>query len=529
MDPATPALSARLVAGHEGFAGEAELLGLDLSAERSKARRGAVTMAAHALWVVGATRLTAEALLLGPWPPALGDWLSRRVRRVYAAGPGDARDTPGRVVAVDAPLDALPFRAADLDACVLYAASGPLARPKALRAQLRACATMLRDLGPLVVVAKPSALGAGTPDELEQRLLDAGPWSIVTPVDDALPAGADAVQVVLRRRRRRLPMPPRPPAQSIAAVTAPPPDAVLAMATLLVDPITVVDGGVRGGFHERWTQLRPNVRLVGFDFDKEECTRLTRELAGVVDATLVPLALGSEEGTATAHQPGPPAGASLLPPEGTDLGTGHLVGIPGEEHDTRSEVEVVRLDRWLRHAGIDLVDVLKLDIEGGELEALRGAEDALGTVRAIECEVHFNPNSVGTPLYGELDTWLRERGFVLWRMRDLAHYRLKEARGARLPVTVETSFYQGADEQVEPGHHPGLPGQLMWANAHWLHESVFKPPAGDWTDRVRDAVITRALGFHDAAYVCLRHALASSPPADIAEALIATLALEDPV
>lgn len=510
------------------LAAEAETLGLDLSMERSAAARWSAAMAAHALWVSGVTRLHSEALLLGPCPPDLADWLSKRVHRVYAAAPADAREAPDRVLTLDAPLDALPFGTADLDACVVHAVTGPLAKAPALRSQLRACATALRDLGVLVVVVRPSTLGVDTPDELERQLLDSGQWSVVQPVADAAPGASTAVQIVLRRRRRRIPMPPQPPAPGLAAITAPLPDAVLVMATLLVDPITVVDGGVRGGFHERWVNLRPNVRLIGFDMDAEECARLTKELGGVADATIVPLALGAKAGRATAHQPAEASGSSLLAPDDSDAITSHLVPVPGSTQVGRQTVEVVRLDEWVREAEAGPIDVLKLDIEGGELEALRGAEGILDHVRAVECEVHFNPNAAGTPLYGEVDAWLRARGFVLWRLRDLAHHRLLDAVGARLPVTMEAAYFQGSEERVEPASYAGLPGQLMWANAHWVHESVFNPRAVSWTDRIRDAVITRALGFHDAAYVALRHALASNPPADISEAIAATLALEDP-
>lgn len=511
------------------MAGEAELLGLDLSLERSRAARGSVTMAAHALWVAGATRLNSEVLLAGPWPVDLGNWLAHRVHRVFAAAPADTtRSGPGRVVTLDAPLDELPFGTANLDAVAVQAVQGPLAKRAALLPRLKSYATALRDLGVLVVVVRPKTLGADTPDELEQALVDSGPWSVVDPVADAAPGSNQAVQIVLRRRRRRVPMPPRPPAQGMTAITAPPPDAVLAMATLLVDPITVVDGGVRGGFHERWVGLRPNVRLIGFDIDADECARLAREIGGSADATLVALALGDKARKATAHRPKEASGASLLASAAGDPSTSHLVPVPGSEQVGSDEVQVVRLDDWARKEGVDHVDVLKLDIEGGELDALRGAEKVLKGVRAVECEVHFNPNLPGVPLYGEVDAFLRERGFVLWRLRDQAHYRLSDAVGARLPVTMESDYFQGSESKVEPAVRAGLAGQLMWANAHWLHESVFKPPRGTWTDRVRDAVVTRALGFHDASYVALRHALATAAPPDVAEAIAATLALEDP-
>lgn len=47
------------------------------------------------------------------------------------------------------------------------------------------------------------------------------------------------------------------------------------------------------------------------------------------------------------------------------------------------EVAVVTLDDYVRQNGIDRVDLLKLDIEGAELLALRGATDLLGRLRPV--------------------------------------------------------------------------------------------------------------------------------------------------
>jgi FkbM family methyltransferase len=43
----------------------------------------------------------------------------------------------------------------------------------------------------------------------------------------------------------------------------------------------------------------------------------------------------------------------------------------------RQRVQTIRLDAWLKKAGVNKVDFIKLDVEGGELDALRGAEHLL--------------------------------------------------------------------------------------------------------------------------------------------------------
>jgi FkbM family methyltransferase len=65
---------------------------------------------------------------------------------------------------------------------------------------------------------------------------------------------------------------------------------------------------------------------------------------------------------------------------------------------------------------IPRIDLLKLDVQGFELEALRGAEPALDRIEAIYCEAQFEELYRGGPLAGEIFAWLHARGFELLRM-----------------------------------------------------------------------------------------------------------------
>ena len=59
-----------------------------------------------------------------------------------------------------------------------------------------------------------------------------------------------------------------------------------------------------------------------------------------------------------------------------------------------------------------LPDMLNLDIQGAELEALKGAVGLLGGVRWVYTEVSSEELYVGQSLVPELDRWLGERKFV---------------------------------------------------------------------------------------------------------------------
>jgi len=62
---------------------------------------------------------------------------------------------------------------------------------------------------------------------------------------------------------------------------------------------------------------------------------------------------------------------------------------PPIDHPLReTTVEAVPLDHYLRKRGIGQIDVMKIDVEGGEIDAFRGAGDVLSVIRPlIICEV----------------------------------------------------------------------------------------------------------------------------------------------
>jgi FkbM family methyltransferase len=72
-----------------------------------------------------------------------------------------------------------------------------------------------------------------------------------------------------------------------------------------------------------------------------------------------------------------------------------------------------KLDTILRQAGQEPseVDVLVLDTEGAELICMKGAEATLTNVQYIQTEISTKPVYTGGVLYGELNSWLYERGF----------------------------------------------------------------------------------------------------------------------
>ncbi len=77
------------------------------------------------------------------------------------------------------------------------------------------------------------------------------------------------------------------------------------------------------------------------------------------------------------------------------------------------EVQQVTLDMFCTQNAINRIDILKLDIQGGELLAFQGAKKNLQAqaVKCIFCEVEFRPLYKDQPLFWDITSHLRSVGY----------------------------------------------------------------------------------------------------------------------
>lgn len=267
-------------------------------------------------------------------------------------------------------------------------------------------------------------------------------------------------------------------------------DQLYRLAESMPEPAIVVDVGCRWGAESFWLKL-PKIQVIGFDPDEEECRRLTA-LAGDAAVHYVPVALGPQAGPARLHLTEQPACSSLYPPDVSLIDTRPSLSVITPVGQT--EIQLQRLDDWCAAESVDRVHYLKVDTQGSELGVLQGAERTLETVRVVEAEVEFNPIYEGQPLFGDVDAYLRERGFVLWRLSQLAHYCLPQ--GLSDFPTNEIHYY----DVTHPVQVAGTGGQLYWANAFYVRkEMAFPRDSVPWEAGLTDAVLTGALGYWDLA------------------------------
>jgi len=73
---------------------------------------------------------------------------------------------------------------------------------------------------------------------------------------------------------------------------------------------------------------------------------------------------------------------------------------------------MIRLDQFCEEQKC-IPDFLKIDVQGYELEVLKGAEGILSSVEVVYTEVNHLEIYAGVPLASELIGWLAQRGFAL--------------------------------------------------------------------------------------------------------------------
>jgi FkbM family methyltransferase len=89
------------------------------------------------------------------------------------------------------------------------------------------------------------------------------------------------------------------------------------------------------------------------------------------------------------------------------------------------KVPTSTVDVFCAEQAIDYISILKLDIQGAELAALRGAEAMLQrqAIELIYCEVEFRELYAGQALYHEIADYLAVHGYQLWNFYNLVRTR----------------------------------------------------------------------------------------------------------
>jgi FkbM family methyltransferase len=180
-------------------------------------------------------------------------------------------------------------------------------------------------------------------------------------------------------------------------------------------PHVVFDVGAHEGwFLHSWKDWSPHAEVHAFE-PAAEAYEKSRELYGG-DSSLVfnNVAVGRKSGTLEFKVfEGSPVSSSFLDPvaetwRAIDYHTGAIVP---------RAVPVITLDDYTQTCRIRAIHLIKIDVQGYELEVLEGAKETLRITDYVFVEAAIRPLYHGAPRFTHVHDWLDAQGFHLIAMR----------------------------------------------------------------------------------------------------------------
>jgi FkbM family methyltransferase len=150
-------------------------------------------------------------------------------------------------------------------------------------------------------------------------------------------------------------------------------------------------------------------RIVSFEPMLAAFTELSARAAGEPAWECRRQALGSSAEEAEIHVSRNSYSSSLL-----EMEDRHLRTAPDSAYVGTERIPVLPLDSiWDEVVSGSDRPFLKIDVQGFELEALRGAKRSLPTLLGVQCELSLVPLYAGAPTYGQVLEHLEAAGFRL--------------------------------------------------------------------------------------------------------------------
>jgi FkbM family methyltransferase len=173
---------------------------------------------------------------------------------------------------------------------------------------------------------------------------------------------------------------------------------------------TVLDVGANEGqFIKVARALFPHASVLAFEPNPHLIPTLESLLASSGSGAILPLACGRESAVTPLYLTKFSPSASLLQP--TDL---RIPDFPVAEIGETIQVKVERLDDVVRSSELARSPyLLKIDVQGFELEVLQGAIGILPEVRVVVCEVNAADFYAGQAGFEQIYLFMREHGFKL--------------------------------------------------------------------------------------------------------------------
>jgi FkbM family methyltransferase len=260
------------------------------------------------------------------------------------------------------------------------------------------------------------------------------------------------------------------------------------MATALAGaPLTALDVGAAGGISEHWRPYLTYMEIDCFEPDRSECEALRR--ASPTNVHWFPVALAGSSGRRRFYVLNRATGSSLFPPNDSVILEYSGLSYAGIRRVI--EIDCLSLSDFLVEQQRPMPVLMKLDTQGTELEILSSlTQPQLDQLLCVEVEVEFLQLYKNQPTFGDVHSFMQEKGFRLLDLRTHRSYRNAEDRSHHfLRKYLDTASGSSA-----------LSAELVAGDALYLREPTLQTSGLSRGLLIKYLCILRMYRFYDLAF-----------------------------
>jgi FkbM family methyltransferase len=267
------------------------------------------------------------------------------------------------------------------------------------------------------------------------------------------------------------------------------------------ETFVAVDVGAANGLLPHWELLNAAAEVYQVEPRKDACAELERinDAAGLSATRHVICAgVAGSDGPRTLYVSNVPTGTSILrfePDSGADctdyVDANYLFPIREQRIETR------RLSSIMTEAGEARVDLVKLDIQGAELEALRGlGQDRLPVLLGAELEVGLHAFYPREARFPAVEQFMNDIGMELFDVR---------VARVRRPLHGEYGAYEADIFAVDP-NSPTIAARIWEFDAVYFRKKSVVLARGDQGEVRRMAVAYATYNYYSEAHSLIEKA-----------------------
>lgn len=187
--------------------------------------------------------------------------------------------------------------------------------------------------------------------------------------------------------------------------------------------LTLLDIGAAGGIQSRWEKVSKYLNYIGVEADPRSNKGL-EDNHKFKNTKIIDTFAWSEEKEIEFNLCKKPMVSSAYKPN-REL----LDQFSNADRFDIVKKELLQAKPLFKDKGCKEIDFIKLDIQGGELNALKGLEETLDKCLGMEIEVEFSEIYKSQPLFGDVHNFLESKGFYFFDFINLNRWERNSYNG----------------------------------------------------------------------------------------------------